>query len=59
MMIKVKIKNVYGSEKIYPACDKAQIFAHMLEQSTLTKSDIARIKELGFSVEVIQELTTL
>lgn len=48
MDIKVTIKNVYGQEKIYPACDKAIIFADMINQKTLTDRDIAMIKQLGY-----------
>lgn len=49
--IKVTIKNVYGTPVIYPVCNKATIFAEMLNQKTLTFSDIRHIKELGFTIE--------
>ena len=50
--IQVEIKTVYGTQKIYPACEKAEVFCKMVGQKTLTETDIRRIKELGFTVNV-------
>ena len=55
MNIQVQLKTIYGVQKIYPICDKAQTFAKMLGQTTLTQSDIAYIKQLGFTVEVVSD----
>ena len=57
--IKVEIKNVYGKETIYPACEQAQIFAELVGQKTLTKGDIIKIKRLGYEIEVIQNAVKL
>lgn len=54
MKIKVKIKNVYGVDRIYPVCEKAQTFAAFAGNKTLLPADIERIKSLGFEVEVEQ-----
>ena len=54
--IKVEIKSVYGTQKIYPACPKAETFCKMIGQKTLTDIDIKRIKELGFEVQVASTL---
>lgn len=51
-MITVRIKNNYGQDSIYPVCEKAKTFAKLLGQKTLTRRDIATIKELGFAVDV-------
>jgi hypothetical protein len=51
--IKVMLRNVYGEEKIYPACGKAEVFVEMLGQKTLTYSQVEHIKKLGFDVEVV------
>ena len=51
-MITVRIKNNYGVDSIYPVCEKAKLFAKMLGQKTLTRRDVASIKELGFAVDV-------
>lgn len=50
--ITVEIKNNYGKEAIYPVCKDAVIFAEMLGRKTLTRSDIASIKALGYTVSV-------
>lgn len=49
--ISVSIRNVYGNELIYPACDKSRAFAKLKGQKTLTPADIRIIQdELGFKV---------
>lgn len=50
--ITVQIKNVYGRETIYPQCTKAQIFARLLGQKTLSAANLAHIQELGYVVTV-------
>lgn len=48
--ILVEIRYVYGHDYIYPACNKALIFAKLVRQKTLTKRDIDLIKDIGFKV---------
>ena len=52
MTITVKIKNVFGTDKIYPVCDKAKTFARLTETKTLTSYAINNIKALGYTIEV-------
>lgn len=52
MKILVEIKTVYGNEMIYPVCEQAIKFAKLTGKKTLSRSDIATIKDLGFEVEV-------
>lgn len=59
MEIKVKIKNVYGNETVYPECDKAKTFAKIAGQKTLTAATVAGIKQLGYAILVVSELTKL
>ena len=53
MTIKVTIRNVYGNELIYPACDKAKAFAHLTGNKTLSHYNVETIKRLGYTIEVI------
>ena len=53
MEISVKIKSVYGIDKIYPVCDKAVAFANIADTVTLTDYTIAKIKLLGYRVKVV------
>ena len=63
MNIKVKIKNIYGKELIYPVCEKAKLFANLIGNITLGEIDgynedkINLIKELGYSIEVVRAKT--
>lgn len=59
MKIQVSIRNVYGNQTIYPACTQSKLFATLVSQATLTSRDIKIIKELGYSVEVAQEVQSL
>ena len=51
MIIKVEIKNNFGNEAIYPACEKAQLFAEIAGTKTLTRDTIAKIKALGYQIQ--------
>jgi len=53
--ITVKIKNVYGEDKIYPVSDQAKLFANIAGTKTLTDYTIAKIKELGYTINVAQQ----
>jgi hypothetical protein len=52
MTIIVEIKTVYGNEMIYPVCDQAQQFAALIGTKTLTRDAIAKIKALGYEIQV-------
>lgn len=54
MIIIVKIKQVYGEDKVYPSCEKAHLFARMLCQMSFTPVNINHIKKLGYTVLVEQ-----
>jgi hypothetical protein len=55
MNITVEIREVYGQPKIYPVCDKAQMFAQIAGTTTLLPRDIQRIQVLGYEVLVKQK----
>lgn len=59
MTIQVKIKQVYGKDTIYPVCEKAKLFADMANQKTLTDKEVNLIKQLGYSIAVVQEAVSL
>ena len=52
MHITVEVKNVYGMDRIYPACGKSRIFTMIANTKTLSNYDIDKIKELGYTVQV-------
>jgi hypothetical protein len=44
----VKKKTVWGTERIYPICERSIIFARLCGQKTLDKSSIVLIRQLGY-----------
>lgn len=52
LKIIVRIKQVYGNELIYPVCKFACAFAELTGKKTLSRSDLAHIKYLGYTVEL-------
>lgn len=53
MNIKVTIKNVYGNELVYPACETSSLLAKLLHTKTFTPQAIEIIKKLGYTLEVL------
>lgn len=52
-VITFKEKNVYGRVLIYPACDKANIFAGLIGSKTFTTHHLTLIEGLGYTVNLI------
>ena len=55
--ILVEVRNVYGNETIYPACDKAQAFCAIAGTRTLPRHLIKHIQALGFEVRLAPQIT--
>jgi hypothetical protein len=53
MNIKLYIKNVYGNERIYPACSKGKILAEFKGTKTFSRQDLKRFKDLGYELELV------
>jgi hypothetical protein len=49
--VEVEVKEVYGTWKYYPLCEKAQLFADIAGTKTLTIQVIKKIEALGFSIK--------
>jgi len=54
MKITVRIKDVYGSERIYPVSNKNEIET-LTGQKTLSRRHCAALKMLGHTIEVETE----
>jgi hypothetical protein len=52
MLLKVKVKNNYGTEHIYPVSEEAKLLAQLAGSKTLTQSTIEIAKKLGFKFSV-------
>jgi hypothetical protein len=55
MNIEVKIKNVYGNQRIYPVCQNAKLFCALTKTETITFQSLDVIKALGYKIVVVQE----
>lgn len=55
--IEVEVKDVYGTVKYYPMCEKAQLFADIAGTKTLTIEVIKKIEALGFSIKATRVVT--
>ena len=44
----VKKKSVWGTERIYPICEKSKLFTRLVGQKTLDRSAIEIIRQLGY-----------
>lgn len=57
--IQVNIKNVYGQDLIYPACETAKNLTKLTGKKTLTPDAISIIKTMGFEIEVVSPIKGL
>lgn len=55
MELRIKIKNIYGKETIYPVCDQAIGLAAFKGQKTFTENDIKSLKKLGYSFRIASD----
>jgi hypothetical protein len=55
--IEVEVKDVYGTVKYYPMCEKAQLFADIAGTKTLTLEVVKKIEALGFSIKLTRVVT--
>lgn len=59
MNITVTIKNVYGEDKVYPACENSRRFAEIAGTKTLTQHTIRQIKAMGIAVGISDSQSNL
>ncbi len=60
MTITVLAREQYGQTRLYPNCERSELFARLTQTRTLTADHIRWIKQLGYRVQLAQpELTDL
>jgi hypothetical protein len=52
MTITVTVRDIYGIQTIYPACETAKLLARLANTKTLTRQALETIKALGYTVTV-------
>jgi len=55
MNITVKIKNVYGERRVYPACETSKLLNALSNLQTFNEFHIEAIKKLGYTIHVQAE----
>lgn len=53
--VQVTRKSVYGRDMLYPYNNNAKQFASLVNKRTLGNFELARIRSLGFVIEVVAE----
>lgn len=54
--IKIEVRNVYGVVKYYPMCERAKLFAGVAGTVTLTPQVLEKIRSLGFTITLKQQI---
>lgn len=57
MEITIRLKNNYGQQVAYPACEQSELFAKIADTITLTGKTLNLIKRMGYSIKIEQEDT--
>ena len=55
-IFKIRFKNVYGNQLIYPVNDISLAIARLMNKKTFKRRDIDIIKGIGFDVQVEQDV---
>ena len=50
--IYVTVKNVYGNDLVYPACDDSRAFAQLTNSKTFNANQLHTIRALGYNIVV-------
>ena len=53
MKIQMKMRTDYGQPRYYPVCDKAKLFARLLDQKSLTSDNMRILQQLGIEAEML------
>ena len=54
--IEVEVRNVYGTVKYYPMCERAKLFAGIAGTVTLTPQALEKIRSLGVTIKLKQQI---
>ena len=54
MEITIKLRNNYGQQVAYPACEHSELFAAIADTKTLTARTLNLIKTMGYTINIEQ-----
>ena len=52
LIVEVKIKNIYGEDRIYPVNHMALEFIKLIGKKTFSNANISTIKQMGYEIVV-------
>jgi len=55
--IVILAREIYGKQMFYPVCDNSKVFAAIADRTTLSETNIRRIRQLGYEVTVTHPKT--
>jgi len=50
--MRIKIKNVYGNDLMYPDCELSEFASKLVKKKTFDAGDINNLKNMGFTVKL-------
>ena len=50
-LIKIEVKNSYGSERYYPKCNLSRMFCDIAGTQTITQDIISTIRRNGYNID--------
>lgn len=50
-LLKLQVRSVYGTERIYPMNAQAHNICELLRRKTLNKDDVMILQKMGFAIE--------
>ena len=50
----VKVKSVYGVDRVYPACDVSELLAQLVGNKTFSREHVRILREIGFELNPLR-----
>lgn len=54
MELLIEKRDVYGTVRFYPACEKSRLLARLTEKKTFRERDLYILKDLGYTIKFKQ-----
>ena len=55
MTILVKIKNEWGNDRIYPACEVGKTLVEYAGKKTFSQADLTKLRSIGYHFKIKHE----
>lgn len=58
MQLTLQAKEIYGTVKLYPSCEKSALLARLAGTKTLTDDALCLIQQMGYEIQVLPPKST-